>query len=179
MLYGPFNPMTPPYRHRNPHDKDKMVSQLSYLYTGNMCTWKMIFILKQAPGTLISRSLGTTFFLAQALQWRYSNGCDGVSNHRRPGCLLNHLFWCRSKKTSKALRHWPLWGEFTGDRWIPLTRASNAENVCIWWHHHGLLSVEQDFSQWETNGLMKKRCNSSVLAMELHLFCIKPLTDIV
>ena len=119
------------------------------------------------------------FFLAQALQWRYSNGCDGVSNHRRPGCLLNHLFWCRSKKTSKALCHWPLWGEFTGDQWIPLTRASNAENVCIWWHHHGLFSVEQDFSQWETNGLMKKRCNSSVLAMELHLFCIKPLADII
>ena len=27
----------------------------------------------------------------------------------------------------KALRHWPLWGEFTGDRWIPRTKASNAE----------------------------------------------------
>ena len=28
-----------------------------------------------------------------------------------------------------------LWGEFTGDRWIPLTRPSNAESVSIWWRH--------------------------------------------
>ena len=36
----------------------------------------------------------------------------------------------------KAPRHWPLWGEFTGNRWIPLTKASDAENVSIWWRHH-------------------------------------------
>ena len=43
----------------------------------------------------------------------------------------------------KAPRHWPLWGEFTGDRWIPpgtgeflAQMASNAENVSIWWRHH-------------------------------------------
>ena len=44
------------------------------------------------------------------------------------------LLWPTSKKTSQ--RHWPLWGEFTGDRWIPRTKASNAENVSIWWRHH-------------------------------------------
>ena len=26
-------------------------------------------------------------------------------------------------KNSKALRHWPLWGEFTGGRWVPLTKC--------------------------------------------------------
>ena len=41
------------------------------------------------------------------------------------------------KENIKAPRHWPLWGEFTGDRWIPCTKASNAENVSIWWRHHG------------------------------------------
>ena len=30
----------------------------------------------------------------------------------------------------------PSCGEFTGDRWIPRTMASNAENVSIWWRHH-------------------------------------------
>ena len=34
------------------------------------------------------------------LQWRHNEG-DGVSNHRRLDCLLNRLFRCRSKKTSK------------------------------------------------------------------------------
>ena len=35
-----------------------------------------------------------------SLQWRY-NGRDSVSNHQPHNCLLNHLFRCRSKKTSK------------------------------------------------------------------------------
>ena len=39
------------------------------------------------------------------------------------------------KENIKAPRHWPLWGEFTGDRWIPAQRANNAENVSIWWRH--------------------------------------------
>ena len=29
----------------------------------------------------------------------------------------------------------PLYGEFTGDGWIPTQMASNAENVSIWWRH--------------------------------------------
>ena len=37
------------------------------------------------------------------------------------------------KENIKAPRHWLLCGEFTGDRWIPPQRASNAENVSIWW----------------------------------------------
>ena len=40
----------------------------------------------------------------------------------------------------KALRHWPLCGEFTGDRWIPRTKGSNAENVSIWWRHHSAMA---------------------------------------
>ena len=35
-----------------------------------------------------------------SLQWCHSKH-DGVSNYRRMGCLLNRLFMCRSKKTSK------------------------------------------------------------------------------
>ena len=27
----------------------------------------------------------------------------------------------------------------TGDRWIPTQRATNEENVSIWWRHHDLL----------------------------------------
>ena len=65
------------------------------------------------------------------LEWRH-NERDGVSYHRRLDCLLNRLFKCRSKKTSK-LRvtglcegNSPVTGEF------PTQRASNAENVSIW-----------------------------------------------
>ena len=40
------------------------------------------------------------------------------------------------KENIKALCHWPLCGEFTGDRWIPAQMPSNAETVSIWWRHH-------------------------------------------
>ena len=55
-----------------------------------------------------------------ALQWRH-NERNGVSNHQPHGCLLNHLFKAQAKENIKAPRHWPLLGEFTGDRWIPGT----------------------------------------------------------
>ena len=63
------------------------------------------------------------------------------TNHRRVDCLLNLLFKRRSKKTSK-LRvaslcegNSPVTGEF------PAQRASNVENVSIWWRHreHGII----------------------------------------
>ena len=56
-----------------------------------------------------------------SLQWRH-NERDGVSNHQPRDCLLNRLFWHRWKNV-KTPRHWPLWGEFTGDRWIPRTKG--------------------------------------------------------
>ena len=45
------------------------------------------------------------------------------------------------KENIKAPRHWPLWGEFTGDRWIPAQMASNAENVSICLRHHAMVVV--------------------------------------
>ena len=72
---------------------------------------------------------------AVSLQWHH-NGRNGVSKHWRLDCLLNRLFRCRSKKTSK-LRvtglcegNSPVTGEF------PAQRACYAENVSIWWRHH-------------------------------------------
>ena len=57
-----------------------------------------------------------------SLQWRH-NECDDISNHQPYHCLLNRLFKAQIKENIKAPRHWPLWGEFTGDRWIPLSRG--------------------------------------------------------
>ena len=74
-------------------------------------------------------------FVTNSLQWRH-NGHDGVSNHQPQDCLLNRLFGRRSKETSKprvtglCAGNSPVTGEF------PAQRASNAENVSIWWRHH-------------------------------------------
>ena len=56
-----------------------------------------------------------------ALQWRHK-GRDGVSNHQPHYCLLNCLFWLRSKKTSKL--------RVTG-------LCEGNSPVTIWWRHHG------------------------------------------
>ena len=66
--------------------------------------------------------------LKTTLQWRH--------NHQPHDCLLNRLFGRRLQETSK-LRvtglcegNSPVTGEF------PTQRASNVENVSIWWRHH-------------------------------------------
>ena len=69
------------------------------------------------------------------LLWRH-NGRDGVSNHQPHDCLLSRLFKHRWKKTSKlrvtglCVGNSPVTGEFLAQR------ASNAEDVSIWWRHH-------------------------------------------
>ena len=74
------------------------------------------------------------------LLWRHI-GHDYVSNQPHD-CSLNRLFWRRSRKTSKlrvtglCAGNSPWTGEF------PAHRASNAENVSIWWRHHDFLYVE-------------------------------------
>ena len=81
-----------------------------------------------------------TLFLCPALQWHH-NECDGVSNHQRLDCLLNRLFGRRSKETSK-LRFTGLYegnSLMTGE--FPVQRASNMENVSIWWHHNGYWNI--------------------------------------
>ena len=69
------------------------------------------------------------------LQWRH-NEHDGVSDHQHHDCLLNRLSRRSSKKTPKlrvtglCVGNSPMTGEF------PAQRASNADDVSIWWRHH-------------------------------------------
>ena len=69
------------------------------------------------------------------LRWRH-NGHDSVSNHQPHGCLLNRLFRCRSKKTSKLRVTGLCVGNSPGTGEFPAQMASDAENVSIWWRHH-------------------------------------------
>ena len=71
------------------------------------------------------------------LRWRH-NGCDAISNHQPHDCLLNSLFRRRSKKTSKCRVTGLCAGNSPGTGEFPTQMASNAENVSIWWRHHGI-----------------------------------------
>ena len=77
------------------------------------------------------------------MQWRH-NECDGVvPNHRRLGCLLNRLFRCRSKRTSNVYVNGRCEGNPPLTGGFPSQRASDVENVPIWWRHmyaRGILS---------------------------------------
>ena len=64
------------------------------------------------PGESMSSQIFT-------LQWRH-NGRDGVSTSR---LFYQPLIQAQIKENIKAPCHWPLWGEFTGDRGIPRTKG--------------------------------------------------------
>ena len=69
---------------------------------------------------------------------------DGVSNHQPHDRLLNRLCRHRSTKSWKLrdsgfyAGNSPVTGEF------PAQRASNAENVSIWWRHHAPVVYTHD-----------------------------------
>ena len=111
--------------------------------------------------------------LWHTLQWHH-NVWDGISNHQLHDCLFECLFRHRSKKTS-MLRitglcegNSPVTGEF------PAQRASNAENVSIWWCHHDTIRVIR-LSPNTGYILMVQDCSiSSNSAMKLWQFCTYP-----
>ena len=83
----------------------------------------------------VTSSYVAVIFIESPLQWR-NNGRDSVSNHQPHDCLFNRLFNRRSKKSSKP-RVTGLWaGNLLGTGEFPAQRASNAENISIWWRHH-------------------------------------------
>ena len=88
-----------------------------------------------SKGIHITKQVSYMPWIYIILQWRH-NEHDSISNHQPHDCLLNLLFGRRSKRTSKlrvtGLCVWnsPGTGEF------PAQRASNAENVSIWWRYH-------------------------------------------
>ena len=129
------------YQSRNSHYKDiTTVSSLKWKYlclerrslyyewaqdsTGMTLSW----LASNIPDTEQER-------LNKSLQWCH-NERDGVSNHQPHDCLLNRLFRRRSKKISKLRVTGLCEGNSPVTVEFPAQRASNAENVFIWWRHH-------------------------------------------
>ena len=121
------------------------------------------------------------------IQWRH-NERDGVLNNRRLDCLLNRLFRGRSKKTSKLCvtdlceGNSPVTGE------ISTQRASNTENVSIWFPHSRfmqskLLKVQgrqQDWNQTKPYILNGQRILESNASFEYwSKYCATANTSLV
>ena len=99
---------------------------------------KMMFVTYS-----MSSKICTQLCVDVPLQWRH-DGRKGVSNHQPHDCLLNRLFRCRSKKTSKfrvtgpCVGNSPVTGEF------PMTYIikSHHKIVCV-------LATETHLLKWD------------------------------
>ena len=112
-------PMNVPLNHKIPYGYKLTLFKLTFLFANQPFKW--------------------------AVQLRH-NEHDGISNHQPHDCLINCLFRRISKKTTKprvtglCVGNPPVTGE------IPAQRASYAENVSIWWRHHGGFGDPHNFS---------------------------------
>ena len=104
------------------------------------CLIKVLILVTAVSSFVCSMQIYNSF-ASYTLQQRH-NERDVVSNHQPHDCLLKRLFRRTPKKTSQLCvtglceGNSPLSGEF------PAPRASNAENVSIWWRHYETLFLE-------------------------------------
>ena len=125
----------PKFRIRSCCTVCNIVLYCTVIYRESIIMWAIPLTILHDKSRWWSRNLWRRMYSAMALRWRH-NERDGVSNHQPHDCLLNRLFRCRSKKTSKLRvtglceANLPVTGEF------PAQKASNAENISVWWRHH-------------------------------------------
>ena len=110
--------------------------------------------------------------MCNALQWRH-NERDSVSNHQPYHCLLNRLFRRRSKKTSKLRVTGLCAGNSPGTGEFPEQMASNAENVSIWWRHHGRRTCVAILSMPTTDTVYGKFQQSLVLKSNITTYMLR------
>ena len=83
--------------------------------------------------------------------------------------MTGAIIQAQIKENTKAPRHWALWGEF------PAQRASNAENVYIWWRHHVMTSswkcwcLRSSCSRWVASLMDHDEWHGNILTLKSHL----------
>ena len=111
----------------------------------------------------------------RSLQWRHDKR-DSVSNYQLHDCLYNRLFRRRWKKslqlcvTGLCEGNSPVTGEF------PAQRINYAENVSIWWRHHGYMYFNgPPISHLQCSlALMTLAYDAQVYVCEVIHICILP-----
>ena len=148
-------------------DEMDAISQTTF---SNAFSWMKILKFRiKCHWSLFLRVLLTIF---QHRFW-YWLGAYQATSHYANQCWLDHwriyaslglneLIMRRSKKTSKLRVTGLCAGNSPATGEIPSQMASNAENVSIWWHHHGCYCLRQ------INGYLAiRRLNKMLLDMKL------------
>ena len=77
-----------------------------------------------APGSISSRSPADEWGAKRwALPWRHKSAMASQITSIAFVYLTVYSGTDKKQTNLKAPRHWPLWGEFSGDRWIPRTKG--------------------------------------------------------
>ena len=104
----------------------------TYYYTQNNSSAKAgsafyPTIIKLAPNSAGVTNIILTLFPSPLVFCWYKNHTSGPGNIRcRVGIWYSQsvfVYSAQIKENIKVPCHWPLWGELTGHRWIPLTRG--------------------------------------------------------
>ena len=111
------------------------------------------------PQNYFTGTRAISLLQTNTLQWRHDRR-DGVSNHQPQDCLLNRLFWRRSKKTSKHRVTDPCAGNSPGPVNSPHKWPVTRKNVSIWWRHHDIAMVTNCvlWGSNETEMIMMQSC---------------------
>ena len=125
--------------HRSPVNSPHKGQWCGALVFSLTCTWTNSWVNNREAGDLRCHHAryDVSVIHWKPLRWRH-NGHDSVSNHQPHHCLFNRLFRRRSKKTSKLRVTGLCVGNSPGTGEFPAQKASNTENVSIWWRHHVL-----------------------------------------
>ena len=84
-------------------DTDHCLTRTRTKQRTNHCSWEVVMIFRQHYSDIIMSVM--------------------VSNSPASPLFTQLFIQVHIKKDIKALHHWPLWGEFTGDWWIPRTKG--------------------------------------------------------
>ena len=106
--------------------------------------------------------MGQSIRIKKILQWRH-NGRDGVSNHQPHDCFLNRLFRRRSKKTSNLSVTGLCEGNSPVTGGLPKQKASDVENVSMWWRNHKISSWKESRKQRNTHIELSKKADGYVI----------------
>ena len=74
--------------------------------------------------------------MGSSLHWRHAQWSRWRLKSPASRLFTQSFIQTQMTENIKAPRHWPLCWEFTGTGEFPAQKASNAENVSIWWPHH-------------------------------------------
>ena len=142
------------YKYKNSHNKDKTVSRPSYIYNGNHHTWKDCLCIETGPWSSRYLSIlklqrctfynGWNYLLESKLIYVSKSGpwstahmaltqqdCRSLPIQGKYFIIMVNMMTSSNGNTFRFTG--PLCGEFTGHRWIPLTKASGRELWCFIW----------------------------------------------